>query len=871
LKSRKTIPPGLATWFLQRFLRDDLFEEVSGDLEEKFHLTLETKTVFRAKLNYWRQVFLYLRPFAIRKFSNSNNQNFYPMYKSYFTSSLRSMKNNKMHASINIAGLSVGIAVAMIIGIWINDELSYEKHFDNYETTGRVLQNVTNNGEVQTWWSVPMPLSEELRKNYGNNFEYVVLMTSSDDGLLSYEKEILSRSGIFAEPDFTNLFTLQMIRGSRDALKDQSSIIISASTAKAIFGDDDPMGKVMVLNKNMTVNVAGVYKDIPLQSEFNEVHFVAPWDLLYAKSGWISTMQDPWRPNAFSLYVGIAKNRTFDQVSATIKDAKLKRVSAALAKKKPALFVHPMSEWHLYSDFREGVKIGGRITYVWLFGVIGIFVVIMACINFMNLSTARSEKRAKEVSIRKAIGSFRTQLIQQFLTESVLTTLLAFIIAVLMVQLTLPWFNQAADKHSAIPWTNWSVWLVCISFCTAIGLIAGSYPAMFLSAIKPGKALKNSAQVGKSGSMPRKVMVVIQFTVSVVLIIGTAVVFKQIQFAKDRPIGYETDGLVAITNAKEIHDHLDKIKEELVGANVITAIGEADAPTTELWSSSSSFSWDGKDPDLSVDFSNTGVSYDYGETIGWEILQGRNFDRALASDSIGLIINEATAKYMGFENPVGETIRWYDRPCRVIGVVKNIISRSPFEPERPTLYYLNSGQGNFALMRLNPKISAQEAISKIETLFKKYNPDEPFHYRFMDDAFAQKFGNEERVGKLGGVFASLAIFISCLGIFGLSSFTAEQRTKEIGIRKIHGASIFQLWRLMSKDFLWLVAISCIIASPIAYKLLSSWVSRYTYHIEVSWTIFFYAGLCTLIVTMITVSWHTVHAAKVNPVKSLRSE
>ncbi len=869
MKENATIPPKLATWFLRKFLRDDLVEDVTGDLDEKFFLTLATGSLFQARLNYWKQVFAYLRPFAIRKIRYTHANNF-PMYKSYLTSSIRNMKKNKLHAFINVAGLSVGLAVAMVIGLWIKDELSWEKHFTNYNTAGRVLQNVTNNGSVDTWWSVPWPLAEELRKNYGDNFEYVVL-TSPSTSILSHEEKTLSRSGIFAEPGFAHLFSLKMLRGSRNALKDQSSILVSESTAKIFFAEEDPMGKIMILDKDKTVTVAGVYEDIPMQSEMREVLFVAPWDLLVAKSPWISSMSDPWRPNAFSLYVSRAENKTFTQVSETIRDAKLKNVSKELAKKKPALFVHPMNEWHLYSSFKDGIKIGGRITYVWLFGIIGVFVVIMACINFMNLSTARSEKRSKEVGIRKAIGSLRGQLLQQFFTESIVTTVLAFAIAILLVQLSLPYFNTIADKSTTLPWQDFSLWITAVAFCVFIGLLSGSYPALYLSSIKPGSALKGVFKAGKSASMPRKIMVVVQFTVSVILIIGTVVVFRQIQFAKDRPVGYATEGLVAITNSQKLHNQIDVIKDQLMSANVITGIGEADAPTTELWSSSSAFDWDGKDPDLSVDFSNTGVSHNYGETIGWSIVDGRDFDRALASDSSALLINEAAANYMGLKNPVGQTIRWHQQPLQVIGVVKDIVARSPYDPVRPTIYYLNNGSGNFILMRIHPDKSAKEGITEIENVVKKYSEGDPFSFQFMDDAYELKFRNEERVGQLAGIFTSLAIFISCLGIFGLSSFTAEQRTKEIGIRKVHGASILQLWRMMSGDFIILVVISVVVASPIAYTLLSSWLTRYEYRVDVTWTVFLYAGVCTLVITLVTISWHTVQAAQANPIKSLRSE
>ena len=871
MKRKPGPPPKLATWFLHRFLRRDLAEDVSGDLSERFYTYTENHSRFRAKLDYWYQVIAYLRPFAIRKLSYTN-QNHIPMFQSYFITSVRGMKKNKLHALINIAGLSVGMAVAMIIGLWIKDEVSYEKHFAKYDRIGRVLQHVTNNGEVGTWWSVPMPLAEELRKNYGNNFSHVVLTTSAIPNVLSWEDKNLTQSGIFAEPDFAELFTLEMIKGSRNALSNPSSLIISESLARTYFADGDPIGKVMTINKDMTVQVAGVYKNIPETSELKDVHFVAPWELLYSHTPWMQNMQEPWRPNPFSLYVAIAGNHSFEQVSENIRDAKLKNVSAELAKKKPALFVHPMSQWHLYSRFRDGHQDGGLITYVWLFTIIAGFVVLMACINFMNLSTARSEKRAREVGIRKAIGSYRSQLIQQFFSESVVTALFSFMLALLIVGLSLPAFNLLAGKSTAIPWDDTTVWLSAVGLCLFIGLLSGSYPALYLSSITPGKALKGAFKATRFAALPRKVMVIVQFAVSVVMIIGTTVVFQQIQYAKDRPIGYDTNGLISVPGySAELHSHIDVVREELVGAGVISHLAEADAPTTESWSSSSAFDWNGKDPDLSVDFSNTGVSYEYGKAIGWEIARGRDFSREFLSDSVGLIINESAAHYMGLKDPVGETIRWYKQPFHIVGVIKDIVTNSPFDPVRPTIYYVNPGVGNFVLLKIRPEKSPQEALAQIEQVYKKYNPAVPFDFQFIDEAYARKFGNEERVGKLAGVFTSLAIFISCLGIFGLSSFVAEQRTKEIGIRKVHGASVFQLWKMVSRDFVVLVLISCMIALPIAFYLATKWVNRYEYHVNISWLILALGACCILAITLLTVSWHTWQAARMNPIKSLRAE
>jgi putative ABC transport system permease protein len=824
------------------------------------------------QLIVWHEVIHYLRPFAIRK-ASMYYINPYPMYKSYLKTALRSMLRNRLHAFINITGLSVGMAITIVIGLWIMDELTYEKHFGNYSRVGRVLQNVTNNGEVQTWWSLPWPLADELRKNYSADFSDVVLTSGADMHLLSTDEKKLNKRGLFAEPQFSKVFSLKMLTGSADALADQSSILLSSSTAKALFGDADPIGAILTIDrdKNFTVKVGGVYNDMPSNSEFANLDFIGSWSLLYSGTNWIRSMGDPWRPNAFDIYVQLKDKATFESASMRIRDAKLKKVNEALAKKKPALFIHPMSKWHLYSQFNNGIQNGGRIQYVWLFGITGAFVLLMACINFMNLSTARSEKRSKEVGIRKAIGSFRAQLINQFFTESILTAFFSFALAILLVVLVLPSFNTIAEKQVFVQWSNPIWWGTGIVFCIAIGIIAGSYPALYLSSIQSVKAIKGAYKAGRSSSLFRKILVTIQFAVSIVLIIGTAIVFQQIQHAKNRPIGYDTNGLVAIPMVRELHTHFDAVKNELERAGAIIGMAESAAPTTGQSSSTSQLDWNGKDPNLSVDFATAGGSYDYGTTVGWKIIAGRDFSREHPSDSTALILNEAAVNYMGLKNPIGETIRWSGTRCTVIGVIKDIIVRSPYEAVTPTLYYLSTWSDSYLILRINPAISATEALAKIESTYRKYNAEVPFSYEFMDTSYAMKFGNEQRIATLSTIFSTLAIFISCLGIFGLASFTAEQRMKEIGIRKVMGASVFQLWRLISTDFVVLVLVSSIIAIPVAYFATSSWLEHYTYHVGISWWIFIAAVVGTLVITIITVSWHTMVAAGMNPVKTLRTE
>lgn len=486
-----------------------------------------------------------------------------------------------------------------------------------------------------------------------------------------------------------------------------------------------------------------------------------------------------------------------------------------------------MANWHLRSEFRNGINVSGRAQFVWLFGIIGAFVLLLACINFMNLSTTRSDKRAKEVGIRKAVGSVRGQLVSQFFSESFLVVLLAFILAIGLVVASLGWFNQLADKQMTMPWLNGYFWLITVGFAGVTGLLAGSYPALYLSSFQPVKVLKGTFRVGRFAGVPRQVLVVVQFAVSVTLIIGTVIVYQQIQHARNRPIGYNRAGLLMIpTTIKAVHTHIDAFGDELKKSGAITELATAESPMTAVWASNGGFEWAGKDPALAVDFPTIRVSTEYGKTVGWEFTAGRDFSSAFTTDSLGFVLNEAAVKFMGFKKPIGETIRWDGRTFKVLGVIKDVITDSPYQPVRPTVFCLDRSPNNFIIAKLNPGINPREAVAKIETVFKKYSPAAPFEYQFVDQEYARKFGDEERIGNLALVFTILAIFISCLGLFGLASFMAEARTKEIGVRKVLGASVLNLWGLLSKDFVVLVVIAFFIATPIAYYFLNNWLQQY---------------------------------------------
>ena len=557
-----------------------------------------------------------------------------------------------------------------------------------------------------------------------------------------------------------------MLRGTRTALTDPKAIILSESVAQAFFGDADPMNKIIKVNNDSNaLRVAGVYANLPKSSPFGETDFIVAWN---DTDDYVSNYKDDWDYNSFLTYVQLADNADVANVSATIRDLKLRKGSADSRAFKSELFLHPMSKWHLYSEFNDGINTGGRIEFVWLFGIIGGFVLLLACINFMNLSTARSEKRAREVGVRKAVGSLRGQLITQFFSESFLVVGLAFVLAVGVVAVSLPWFGLVADKQLTMPWINLIFWLVSAGFVVLTGLLAGSYPALYLSGFQPVKVLKGTIRAGRFAVLPRKVLVVMQFTVSVVLIIGTLVVFRQIQYAKNRPVGYGRAGLITLqTPTPDIHDHFNAIRDDLRKSGAVVEMTESHSPLTELYLALASYQWRGKDPNLNVSLGTIRVSPEFGKTVGWKPIAGRDFSRAFTTDSSAMILNEAAVKLMGFRQPIGEIVKLEGIPFTVVGVVKDVLMESPYTPVRPTAYMPIIRKGNFAIMKLNPAMTTRDALQTIESVLKTYSPSAPFDYQFADQDYAKKFAAEERIGNLASLFTVLAVLISCLGLFGL--------------------------------------------------------------------------------------------------------
>ena len=794
-----------------------------------------------------------------------------PMLGSYLKIAGRNLRKNRIYSSINILGLSMGMAVTLLIGLWVWDELSFNKYHSHYADIALVMQRNFRQDNTYLQSSMPVVMGEALRHYYGSKFQHIVMASGNAQHNISAGDKKLFQYGNFMGQEAPEMLTLRMERGTRGGLKDPHSILISDKLARSLFGSADPMGKTVTIDNRIGVKVTGVYEDLPVNSEFADVTYVLPWDLFTSEWEWVKKQKDNWDFNVFSVLVQMAPHTDMEKVSWDIRN--LRRQMDPDPKARDAqLFLWPMSRWHLYDHWDNARDGDGQIRYVRLFGAIGVFVLLLACINFMNLSTARSEKRAKEVGIRKAVGSLRQQLIVQFLSESTLMTLLAFLLALVVVQAALPWFNQLSGKNVAILWSYPWFWVIGVGFSLVTGVIAGSYPAFYLSSFRPVKVLKGEFKTGRYAAVPRRILVVVQFTVSVLLVGGTVIVFRQIEYAKDRPVGFERKGLLSIPmTTEDIYKNYNAVRNELLASRMVTEVAESQGPVTENWVGNDDVEWRGKDPHRTLGFSLVGGTAGYGKTIGWEIVAGRDFSTEFPSDSNGIILNQAAVKAMGLKNPIGEVVRAMNKRYTVVGVVKDLIMQSPYRSVQPMIFYLLYEPGNFVDIRIAPHVNSGVAMKKIQEVLERYNPAAPFTYKLAGEEFARKFGDEERIARLAAVFASLAIFISCLGLFGLAAFLAEQRTKEIGIRKVLGASVYILWRMLSKEFVALVLLSCCLAIPLAWYFLDKWLQQFDYRIRITGSIFALVGTGALLLALATVSYQSIRAALANPVKSLRSE
>ena len=657
------------------------------------------------------------------------------MLENYFKIAWRNLVKNKVYSAINIVGLAAGMAVAMLIGLWISDEVTFDNYHANHKQLAQLMTTfVDNDSTKETGPAVSMPVGEELRSKYGSDFKNISMASWNFGHVLGVGDKKITGQGMWVEGNFPSMFSLKMIKGNINALNDPSSVLINASIAKSLFGNEDAINKTIRFDNKYDFKVAGVFEDLPHNTTLYDAKLFLPWKKYITTEDWLKRAATQWNNHSWQCFVQLNDNIDAAKLTAKIKNVVMAHKNAATDGVEEAV-IHPMDKWRLYSEFKDGKAETGRIQFVWLFAVIGVFVLLLACINFMNLSTARSEKRAKEVGIRKTVGSVRSQLVGQFLSESVLVAFLSFLLAILLVILLLPMFNKLADKNISLPWNNGFFWLIAIAFTLITGLISGSYPALYLSKFEPIKVLKGTFRVGKYASLPRKVLVVVQFTFSIALIIGTIIVYKQIQFAQNRPVNYDKAGLITIPmTTPDLYGHYDAIRSDLIATGVVENMAESSSPTTAVYSNQIGFNWQGKDPNSLPSFGTIAVTVDFGKTIGWQIKEGRDFSKDFATDSLGMILNEAAVKLINMRRDiVGQNIQFDDRNYTVVGVIKDMVMESPYQPVTPTVFLYDPNWANVISVKMKPGIGVKDALGKIEAVFKKYNPSSPFDYTFNDE------------------------------------------------------------------------------------------------------------------------------------------
>ncbi len=794
------------------------------------------------------------------------------MLWNYFKTAWRNLSTNKAFSLLNIFGLSIGMAIALLIGLWVHYQFSYDRFLPAHEYVYQVRYQLDDNGTPHTQASTCLPLGEVIKKDVPG-VKYVVNTDwIGQHGLVAGEKK-LYLSGAMASADFLNMFQYPLLKGSAArALQDPHSIVLTASAARALFGDEDPLNKTVRIDNQGNLTVTAVLKDVPANSTL-QFKYLVPFSYYIQANNWVKSGLTDWGNNSFQTFVALQPQATYAQVAPYLNPLLQKYAGEIYKPSKGEVFMQPMKEWHLYTDFENSTATGGLIDYVKMFGLIGILVLLIACINFINLSTARSEKRAKEVGIRKAIGSLRKHLVFQFLTESLLITFTAFLFALLLVQLVMPFFNMLTKSTISVPYKDLYFWCLMVGYVLLTGLLAGGRPALYLSSFRPVKVLKGTVRTGRSAALPRKVLVVLQFSCSVALIISAVTVYRQIRYVKDRPLGYDSRQLVMTDASNDLNRNYTALKNDMLQSGAVTDVTMASSGPTYIASFNHVDDWQGKFAGEVLGGMATIIVSDisYFKTLGIQLKEGSNFTGNFAADSNTVILNEAAVQRLRFKKALLQDITWAFGKQRVVGVVKNALMLSPFAADEPTFFVYRPNSGSSIVYRLSPTVSTHDAIARLTTIFNKYNPSYPYLYKFTDDSYLTKFDFETLVGKLSAIFAALAVFISCLGLFGLAAYMAEQRVKELGIRKVLGASVPQLWLLLSADFILLVIISCIIASPAAFYFLHKWLLKYDYRISIGPGIFILAAAVAVITTIITISFQAIKAATANPVKSLRSE
>jgi ABC-type antimicrobial peptide transport system permease subunit len=747
----------------------------------------------------------------------------------------------------------------------VQDETSFDKFIPKADRLHQVWLNAEFDGSVQTWNSVPLPTYEAMKSAHSKIVNSAVAGWGAER-LIAREDNRIMQPGYFVSNEFLEMFEFPMVVGERsEVLDDPSSIVISESLAAIMFKDENPIGQFLKVDDLSVLKVTGIFKDTPPNSSF-EFDYLIPWKHRESIDNWVVNQKANWGNYSFQVYVELSDANAEQEVEAAIAGMLEEKGEDDMPRE---FFLHPMPRWRLHSNFENGKEAGGQHEYVTLFTVIAMFILIIACINFMNLATARSERRAREVGIRKSLGSKRGQLIMQFYGESLMISLISFVLAIVLVSAVLPAYNDLVDKRLFLDFQSSDFWLFSLTIIFVTGIVSGSYPSLYLSSFNPVKTLKGKVSVGKNANLPRKVLVMLQFGFAVFLIISTVVIINQIDLAKSRDLGYNQEGLITIPLTDDITENYELIKQDLLRTGAVVSMTRSNSDVTQI-NSNNFLSWPGKPESKQVLFVTITTELDYAKTVGAEMVYGRDFSKEFATDSSAIVVNKAALKVMGLEDPIGTQLDLWGEKRTLIGVIDDILMGSPYEQVRPMFMILDDWGGS-VMVRLQPTSDMKATMDKVQEVFERHNPAYPFDYAFVDERFQRKYTNINLTRQLSTIFAVLTIFITGLGLFGLASYTAEQRIKEIGIRKVLGASVSNLMLLISRDFAALVMLAFLIASPLAWWGLNNYLDRYTIRVDIEWWVFAVTGIVSLLFALAIVSNQARRAAVANPVKSLRNE
>ncbi|MTI87905.1 MAG: FtsX-like permease family protein [Balneolaceae bacterium] len=782
------------------------------------------------------------------------------MIKNYLKTTFRTFRRHKSSFLINVIGLSIGMACSILILLWVFDELNYDRFHENADQIVQVMEHQSYSDAVFTTQSTPGILAPALKEEIPE-IEYATTYTWNIDYLFTREEISLKENGIYARPDLFHILDIRLLYGNREELiSTPATVVISKELAIKYYGKENPVGESITINGIHLHTVTGVFEKLPDNSSM-QFDYVLRFEDWLERNEWAQEWGNNGPRTLATVYPGTDLKALNTKIKNFIKD----RNEGSVAE----LFVYPFADLYLYGQFDNKEVIGGRIEYVRLFSLVAIFILLIACINFMNLSTAKATKRAKEVGIRKSIGAGKGSLIAQFIGESMMITVFAFLVSVFLVEMSLPVFNNLTGKVIDINYLDPVLLLTFIGTVIVTGLAAGSYPAFYLSSFEAVQSLKGSLKPSGGEVLARKGLVIFQFTLSVVLIISTIVVYQQIQYTQNKNLGYKKENLVRFEAEGEISDHWDTFKSQLREVPGVVQVSRSNSSFMGRNSNTSGLSWPGKDPETLILFENVTADYDLIETMGFQLVAGRTHSQEFGADTARIVINQTAADIMGFDNPVGKSITLWGDETEIIGVVKDFNFQNLRHEVEPLFIRLGDFGGS-AYVRIESE-NIQSSIANMERVYKTFNPSYPFGYEFMDEEYAALYRNEQRIGDLAKYFSFFAVIISCLGLFGLSAFTAEQRAKEIGVRKVLGASVQNLVMLLTKDFTKLVLYAIGIAVPLSWWLMTLWLSDYAYSAGLNWWVFAASGLLAVIITWLTVSWQSIKAALANPVSSLKKQ